>query len=98
MKGKRVVIDVIEPKNPPVPKPLPERAPAPLTGETRRVVLWPAGMPWAWHIENVPVRKSEPRWAARARELRAFGWSIRRIMKELGVRNRRQMDEILNTV
>ena len=92
--GERVVVDVIPPKNLPIRKIRQVAAPVERR-RMRRVVVWPAGKPLAWRLEKVPVAPSEPAWAARARELRGAGWSIRRIMRELGVNNRRQMDEIL---
>lgn len=69
---------------------------APEAPETRRVVTWPEGRPLEWRIEEVIVEAPEPAWAARARELRAAGWSIRRIMKDVGVKSRRFLCEILD--
>lgn len=95
--GERVVIETIPAKNPPVKKPRKEPRERLVRGtETRRVVVWPPGGPWDFEIINVSVRASEPVWAPRARELRAFGWSIRRIMKELGVKSSRHLREILD--
>lgn len=97
MRGHRVVLEVI-----PAPE-LPERArrrdpePVPATGETRRIVRWTPGDPLSWELVDVPVMRREPAWAARARELRANGWSLRRIAKELGVSENRHLRRILKT-
>jgi len=69
---------------------------APEAPETKLVVTWPEGQPLAWRLVRVTVRPPEPRWARRARELKALGWTIRRIMKELNVKSRRQLCEILD--
>ena len=68
---------------------------APEAPETRRVVTWPEGRPLEWRIEEVIVEAPEPAWAARARELRAAGWSERRIMRKVRVRSVRFFREIL---
>lgn len=97
MRGERVVVETIPAKLRPEKKPRsPE--PAAVATETRRVVRWPEGRPSEWYLADAPVtRPSEPVWAVRARTLRDAGWSIRRIMAELRVKNRRQMDKILKT-
>lgn len=84
-RGKRVVIGVIRAKNPPIKRP-PKRAASPFKPMgTRRVVVWDYGRAFDFRLVDVPVRPSEPVWAPRARELRAAGWSYRKIAKELGV-------------
>ena len=95
--GFRVVLKTIPANNPPAKKPRkePEKRLA-TSKETRRVVVWEPGRAYDFRIVDVPVRAPEPAWAPRARELRAFGWSQRKIMKELGVRSLRQMQEILS--
>lgn len=94
--GRRVVIRTIPARNTPQKK---TRSAASQTASAglpvRRIATWPEGRPHDWRIVSVPVKKKEPRWAKRARELRASGWSIRRIMKELGVNSRRHLAEVL---
>lgn len=92
--GERVVVRVIAAQNEPVRK-VPRTAAPVKPPQMRRVVSWPLGQPLDWFITKAPERLQEPRWAARARELRAAGWSIRRIMKEIGVRSSRYLREIL---
>ena len=92
--GNRVVVKTLPAKNPPVKKPRKEPEKRLVTSkETRRVVAWLPGRAYDFKIVKVPVRPPEPVWAARARELRAFGWSQRKIMKELGVRSKRQIEQ-----
>lgn len=95
MRGERVVLEVIEPAR--EGRAQRKREPMVVGFGIRRMVVWPPGEPLNWRLVNVPVQQSEPRWASRARKLRALGWSIRRIMKELGVRNRREMDGVLES-
>ncbi len=94
--GERVVLEIIPAKNPPAKKPHRESERRLVTSnETRRVAVWLPGTPYDFEIVNVPVRAPEPIWAPRARELKAFGWSRRKIMKELSIRSTRQIVEIL---
>lgn len=93
--GERVVIRVIAAENKPIRKisrPASPVRPAPM----RRVVSWPEGRPLEWFVTKAPERLQEPRWASRARELRGAGWSIRRILKELGIRSSRFLREVLD--
>lgn len=95
--GRRVVIRTIPARNTPQKKTRPAASQTASAGlPVRRIATWPEGRPHDWRIVSVPVKKKEPRWAKRARELRASGWSIRRIMKELGVNNRQWMDKMLD--
>lgn len=94
--GERVVLEVIPANNSPAKKLRKKSEKRLVTSkETRRVAIWHPGRAYAFEIVNVPVRAPEPVWARRARELKAFGWSRRKIMKELDVRSSRQMLEIL---
>lgn len=95
-RGKRVVIEVIPARNPPIKRPPKISEPSVRTTETRRVVTWVVGRAFDFWFKEVPVRVSEPVWAGRARELRAAGWSIRRIMTELGMKSSRFLREILD--
>ncbi len=95
--GERVVLEIIPPKNPPVKKPRKEPEKRLVTSkETRRVVVWVPGRAWDFKIIDVPVRAPEPVWASRARELRAFGWSDRKIAEELGISRNKYLTQILN--
>lgn len=95
--GERIVLETIPAKNPPVKKPRKVfQKPVVTSNETRRVVVHIPGRPYEWQIVNVPVRASEPVWAVRARELRAHGWSYRKIMKETGVKNMALLHKTLN--
>lgn len=67
-----------------------------LTDQMRRIITWPRGKPLEWQFEDVPMRKREPGWHTRARELRSRGMSVRNIMRELGIRNRARLDYVLN--
>jgi hypothetical protein len=95
MRGERLVLAVLPPKLDKEPRRLVPTIPPPEPTETRLLAVWPKGRPWDWRLENVLVRRAEPAWAGRARALRAQGWSIRRTMKELGVKNRQKMDSVL---
>ena len=95
-KGNRAIIEVIPAKNPRIrphydPPEVPVRP-----SETKRVVTWDKGRAHDFRFENVPVKRTEPRWAARARELKAAGWAERRIMKELGLKSKRYFAEVLH--
>lgn len=94
-RGERVVLEIVPAHNPP-----PVRASLTLESllqspQTRRIVVWRRGAPHDWWFENVPVRRPEPAWARRARELRAAGWSERRIMQELGIASKRALGAVL---
>ena len=82
-RGKRVVKEVIPARNSPIKRPPKPPKPVASTTETYRACVWDKDRPYAFWFENVPVKVKEPVWAARARELRAVGWSYRRIAKEL---------------
>ena len=97
--GELVVLEIIPPKNPPVKKPRKEPEKHLVTSkETRRAVFWVPGRAWDFKIIDVPVRAPEPVWAPRARELRASGWSYRKIAKELDISVNKYLAKILNSV
>lgn len=95
--GERVVLKIIPAKNSPVKKPRKvSQKPVITSNETRRVVVHIPGRSYEWQIVNVPVRAPEPVWAPRARRLRAFGWSDRKIAEELDISRNKYLTQILN--
>lgn len=101
MRGERIVLRTI----PPIAEKPKRRkiyrwghaAAREMTGETRRFAVWPKGHPELWRLVERPVMRRAPSWHAEARALRKEGWSVREIMRRLGVRNFREMHRVISS-